>query len=70
MNEHQFIDENGLIVNPFCNLEMSEVLNIEKNVYGNLTFPSEMLADTNGTHVYWRNLIPSKVKTTGCTLVV
>ena len=63
MNEHEFIDENGNIVNPFCNLDLEDVTDVENFVYGNLTFPSEMSAETNGTHIYWRNLIPSKRET-------
>ena len=60
VNDRQFVDENGIIVDPFCNLKMDDVENKSGNLYGNLTFPSEMSAEINGTHVYWRNAIPSK----------
>ena len=42
LNEHEFIDESGKIVNSFCNLDLENVIDVENFVYENLTFPSEI----------------------------
>ena len=59
VNELDFVDENGFTVDPLCNLKRSDIES-EGSMYGGLAFPSEMTAEVNGTHIFWKNSIPSK----------